>query len=116
MWGTMLSCLLFMKRMFWYNNTMNIQTSPDPIQKLIQIGDANDFERMGDNPSAERDTALSMMIGKEQRNIPMNIKGVMSCITEVATPKGQKPILKAMVTTACEMNCYYCPFRAGRAK
>ncbi|MEO6889918.1 MAG: radical SAM protein, partial [Ktedonobacteraceae bacterium] len=26
------------------------------------------------------------------------------------------PILKAMVTTACEKNCHYCPFRAGRSK
>lgn len=95
---------------------MNIQSTPDAISKLIQIGDANDFERMGDNPTAERDTALSMMIGKEERNIPLNIKGVMSCITEVATPNGAKPVLKAMVTTACELNCHYCPFRAGRAK
>src|SRR5690606_40659570 len=37
-------------------------------------------------------------------------------ITEVSTPQGKKPILKAMVTTACERNCYYCPFRAGRSE
>ncbi len=24
------------------------------------------------------------------------------------------PLLKTMITTACERNCYYCPFRAGR--
>ncbi len=24
------------------------------------------------------------------------------------------PLLKTMLTTACERNCYYCPFRAGR--
>lgn len=24
------------------------------------------------------------------------------------------PLLKAMLTTACERNCFYCPFRAGR--
>jgi predicted DNA-binding helix-hairpin-helix protein len=39
----------------------------------------------------------------------------MSCITEVSTPHGKKPVLKAMVTTACEKDCYYCPFRAGRS-
>jgi len=26
------------------------------------------------------------------------------------------PILKTMLTTACERNCHYCPFRAGRSK
>jgi predicted DNA-binding helix-hairpin-helix protein len=36
-------------------------------------------------------------------------------ITEVALPGGKKmPVLKTMLTTACERNCNYCPFRAGR--
>jgi predicted DNA-binding helix-hairpin-helix protein len=34
----------------------------------------------------------------------------------VSTPTGKKPVLKAMMTTACERNCFYCPFRAGRSK
>ncbi|MBN2045466.1 MAG: radical SAM protein [Anaerolineales bacterium] len=36
-------------------------------------------------------------------------------ITEAVMPNGQTIILlKTMVTSACERNCYYCPFRAGR--
>lgn len=36
-------------------------------------------------------------------------------ITEVALPGGRKmKVLKTMLTTACERNCNYCPFRAGR--
>ncbi len=32
-----------------------------------------------------------------------------------AMPGGKKlPMLKTMLTTACERDCYYCPFRAGR--
>lgn len=32
-----------------------------------------------------------------------------------AMPGGQRlPLLKTMLTTACERDCYYCPFRAGR--
>ncbi len=32
-----------------------------------------------------------------------------------ATAKGRRmPILKALLTSACERNCAYCPFRAGR--
>ncbi len=31
-------------------------------------------------------------------------------------PGGKKmPMLKTMMTTVCERNCYYCPFRAGRS-
>lgn len=36
-------------------------------------------------------------------------------ITEAVMPNGQRiKLLKSMVTSVCERNCYYCPFRAGR--
>ena len=36
-------------------------------------------------------------------------------ITTVALPNGQRmPILKTVLTSVCEKNCYYCAFRAGR--
>jgi predicted DNA-binding helix-hairpin-helix protein len=36
-------------------------------------------------------------------------------ITTVALPNGQRmPILKSMMTSACERNCNYCCFRSGR--
>jgi predicted DNA-binding helix-hairpin-helix protein len=36
-------------------------------------------------------------------------------ITEAVMPNGQKiKLLKTMITSACERNCFYCPFRAGR--
>jgi predicted DNA-binding helix-hairpin-helix protein len=32
-----------------------------------------------------------------------------------ALPNGKRaPLLKSLITSACERNCYYCPFRAGR--
>ncbi|MEI2422323.1 hypothetical protein V6O07_18730, partial [Arthrospira platensis SPKY2] len=37
-------------------------------------------------------------------------------MAHVVTPQGKKPVLKTMMTTACERNCFYCPFRAGRTK
>ena len=40
----------------------------------------------------------------------------MHCVSNVMTPKGPKPVLKGMVTTACEKDCFYCPFRAGRGE
>jgi predicted DNA-binding helix-hairpin-helix protein len=36
-------------------------------------------------------------------------------ITEAALPNGKRiKLLKTMLTSACERNCYYCPFQAGR--
>ncbi len=38
-------------------------------------------------------------------------------VTHVHLPNGRMmPLLKTMMTTACERNCFYCPFRAGRSK
>ena len=36
-------------------------------------------------------------------------------LTDVAMPGGKSMrLLKTLLTSACERNCYYCPFRAGR--
>lgn len=36
-------------------------------------------------------------------------------ITQAAMPGGKRiNLLKTLLTSACERNCYYCPFRAGR--
>lgn len=76
---------------------MNIHVKPDAITKLTQLGNVTQDEAAGDAPLHESASALP-------------------CISHVATPQGQKPILKAMLTTACERNCHYCIFRAGRSK
>lgn len=84
---------------------MNIHTKPDPFQKLTQMGDVTLYEPAGDNPTAER-----------HKRVPYQSRSFEECITHVSTPRGAKPVLKTMVTTACEKNCFYCPFRAGRGK
>lgn len=85
---------------------MQIQIQPDALTKLIQIGNesANAFEAAGDKPQAER------------RRAPYQSHSLTEYITNVATPKGSKPLLKTLLTTACERNCNYCHFRAGRSK
>jgi predicted DNA-binding helix-hairpin-helix protein len=82
---------------------MNVLTKPDAFQKLTLMGDVTLYEPAGDAPEKERDR-------------PYQSRSLAECITNVSTPKGSKPILKTMLTTACEKNCYYCPFRAGRGK
>jgi predicted DNA-binding helix-hairpin-helix protein len=81
-----------------------VQSVPDTLTKLAQLGNTTLYEPSGDQPQAE------------QKRVPYQSRSLDECITNVVTPKGKKPILKAMVTTACQMNCHYCPFRAGRSK
>jgi predicted DNA-binding helix-hairpin-helix protein len=83
---------------------MLVQTQPDTLTKFSQIGDATRFEPAGDQPQSEGKRAAyqSHSLGE--------------CITNLSTPGGPKPVLKVMLTTACERNCYYCPFRVGRSK
>ncbi len=81
---------------------MLLQTLPDTMTKLALMGDATTYEPVGDQPQQER------------RRVPYQSHSLEECITNVSTPTGKRKILKAMVTTACQMNCHYCPFRAGR--
>ncbi len=83
---------------------MLVQTLPDTLTKLAQMGEATIYEPAGDQPLQER------------RHGAYQSRSLVECITNVSTPKGSLPIVKAMLTTACERNCYYCPFRAGRSK
>jgi predicted DNA-binding helix-hairpin-helix protein len=83
---------------------MNVHKKPDAIQKLTQMGDVTLYEPAGDTPRTENKRA------------PYQSRSLLECITNVSTPTGSKPLLKTMVTTACEKNCFYCPFRAGRGK
>jgi predicted DNA-binding helix-hairpin-helix protein len=73
------------------------------MTKLAQLSDATIYEPAGDQP-------------QQERRVPYRSRSLDECITNVVTPKGKKPILKTMMTTACERNCFYCPFRAGRSK
>lgn len=82
---------------------MNFKIAPDAVQKLSLLNGAMDFEPAGSQPQEEGQASASA--GKP-----------LPCISQVSTPMGKKPVLKAMMTTACERNCFYCPFRAGRSK
>lgn len=93
-----------MERAFGILYDMLVQTLPDTMTKLALLGDAAAYEPVGDQPQQER------------RRVPYQSHSLEECITNVSTQTGKRKILKAMVTTACERNCHYCPFRAGRSK
>jgi predicted DNA-binding helix-hairpin-helix protein len=81
---------------------MNILSAPTTLEKLQILGDTTEHEPAGDQPHSER-------AARRAPNIP-------PCISTVSTPTGPKPMMKTMLTTACERNCHYCVFRAGRGK
>lgn len=83
---------------------MFVHTLPDTMTKLAQMGETSGYEPAGDQPQQERQPGAA------------SARSLAACITQVATPKGRLPVLKTMLTTACERNCYYCPFRAGRSQ
>jgi predicted DNA-binding helix-hairpin-helix protein len=97
------------EQMFAILCAMNIRSTPDTLTKLTQMGDVTLFEPAGDQPSTEQ-------AGKRDQSPHYQSHSLAECITQIATPFGKKPILKTMLTTACERNCNYCPFRAGRSK
>lgn len=77
----------------------------ETLTKLSQMGDVTLHEPAGDSPQAER--------ARRSRKQEFNFS---DCIANLQTPRGPKPVLKTMMTTACERDCHYCVFRAGRAK
>ena len=77
----------------------------ETLTKLSQMGDVTLHEPAGDNPQKER-----------VRKSRYQSYSLEDCISNLSTPKGPKPVLKSMMTTACERNCNYCVFRAGRSK
>jgi predicted DNA-binding helix-hairpin-helix protein len=66
---------------------------------------------MGDSTRFEADAQPQQSYSRVPR---FQSQSLDECISHLATPRGPKAVLKTMVTTACERNCFYCPFRAGR--
>jgi predicted DNA-binding helix-hairpin-helix protein len=65
---------------------------------LETLRGVTEFEAVGDAPQRERPAP-----------------DLSGCVTHVVAGNRRMPVLKSMMTTACERDCYYCPFRAGRS-
>ncbi len=76
----------------------------DALQKLQLLGPAAAFE-----PAEEVG-----MLG-ERAPLPQTPDELAGCISHATLPGGKRvPMLKTLVSSACERDCRYCPFRAGR--
>ena len=69
------------------------------------MGNVTPDEPAGDQPLSER-----------KQGDRYQSQSLAECITNVSAGSTKKPILATMLTTACERNCNYCIFRAGRAQ
>ncbi len=87
---------------------------PDTLTKLTRMGDVTFFEPAGDSPAAEKKAGPAPETREHAGRFQAH--SLSDCITAVKTPGGSKTVLKSMLTTACERNCFYCPFRAGRSR
>jgi predicted DNA-binding helix-hairpin-helix protein len=67
---------------------------------LDALRGVTEFESVGDAPHRER---------------PAHTPDLSGCVTHVVAGNRKMPVLKSLMTTACERDCYYCPFRAGRS-
>ncbi len=63
-----------------------------------------EFESVGDSPQFEKPIA------------PAKEVHLSDCVTHVTAGNRKMPVLKTLMTSACERNCFYCPFRAGRTE
>ena len=95
---------------------MNYSIALEPLEKIARMGDLNGFEAAGDAPHAEptRPSCFTPSPAKPTRQ-ERNTASLRRSIYQVTTPRGPKPVLRTMMTTACERNCFYCAFRAGRS-
>lgn len=74
-----------------------------PLEKLQLLAQAAAYEPAED-------------VGLTGARLPavMTPEEMIGCIHYAATPKGRIPLLKTLVSSACERDCAYCPFRSGR--
>jgi predicted DNA-binding helix-hairpin-helix protein len=116
-------------------NTCSIMVAMDSLIKLQEIAvhmDLEPAEEVGRTPAAPAPPTdgrpsttvapCGQVIGPQvgrQPPAPTTRRAVAQRqslgVTRVALPNGRTmPLLKTMMTTACERDCHYCPFRAGR--
>jgi predicted DNA-binding helix-hairpin-helix protein len=81
---------------------MLITTAPDVYDKVNLLGQQAQYD-------------LCEAQGQPTPLSPQRIPDVSDSVATVIGQGGRRvPLLRILQTSACEKNCYYCPFRAGR--
>ncbi|RME41408.1 MAG: radical SAM protein [Caldilineae bacterium] len=85
-----------------YNIPVNIQIRPDAQQKIALLSPLSQLECDGEPALTPRQ--------QQKRDF------LAGAVVQVQRPDGPLTVLRTMQTSACEKNCRYCPFRAGRGR
>lgn len=86
----------------------------DAIQKLTILSEQMDLEPAEEvgNPGTSLPCSVS---GAGDNSTRTKAQSRYPAISHALLPNGKRiSLLKTLLTSACERNCYYCPFRAGR--
>ena len=75
----------------------------DSLKKLQLLGKAARYE-----------PAEDISLTGDPLPTPRVPEELIGCIHQAATPRGRIPLLKTLLSSACERDCAYCPFRSGR--
>jgi predicted DNA-binding helix-hairpin-helix protein len=76
----------------------------DTVQKLQLLG-----------PAARYEPAEEVNLVGQTSTPPRVPKELSGCISHATLPGGRRvPMLKTLLSSACERDCHYCPFRAER--
>ena len=73
---------------------MNIVIAPDPVEKIIQMGDVAGFEPAGDAPHEEPDKPGCFT--PATRRAERNVDALRGSISLVSSPYGSKKVLNSM--------------------
>lgn len=86
-----------------------MQLEPAEETPLTGYAAFNPQSTTGDqkSPCGHSPVEWQALTREQKRSLPIHM---------AAMPGGKRlPMLKSVLTTACERDCYYCPFRAGRS-
>lgn len=94
----------------------------DAVEKFRHLGDALQYEPTEETPPAGMDPRLQAGMAQADKSCGTGCGGSRPAprekelpIYRAVMPGGRRiPLLKTMLTSACERDCNYCCFRAGR--
>ncbi len=81
---------------------LNTLVAPDTQQKIQLLGGMAALDCEGEPAAGQGRRAQA------QRDF------LAGSVVQVQRPDGRMTVLRTLQTSACEKNCFYCPFRAGR--
>ena len=101
----------------FYNRDMETLVKLEEVAVHMHLEPAEETPPLPKPPAPDASVAPCGQIITAPTTKPQTLadKRAALGITYAAMPNGRKmPLLKTMLTSACERNCNYCPFRAGR--